>query len=74
MNSDANWAQAAQQMQETFTKGLQQAMGSFGSANPFGAAGAPAGFPQMDLSAFKSLQQTPRTCWRRDARWMTRSS
>ncbi len=58
MNSDANWAKATQQMQETFTKGLQQAMGSFGSANPFGAAGDPAGFPQMDLSAFKSLQQS----------------
>jgi polyhydroxyalkanoate synthase len=56
MNSDANWAQAAQQMQETFTKGLQQAMGSLGSASPFGAAGAPAGFPQMDLSPFKQAQ------------------
>eukprot|EP01031_Cornospumella_fuschlensis_P005131 gene5131-6405_t len=56
MNSDANWAHAAQQMQETFTAGLQQAMGSFGSASPFGAAGAPAGFPQMDLSAFKQAQ------------------
>ncbi len=56
MNSDANWAQAAQQMQETFKAGLQQAMGSFGSASPFGAAGAPAGFPQMDLSAFKQAQ------------------
>ncbi|MES2399332.1 MAG: class I poly(R)-hydroxyalkanoic acid synthase [Pseudomonadota bacterium] len=56
MNSDANWAQAAQQMQETFTKGLQQAMGSFDGASPFGGAGAPAGFPQMDLSAFKQAQ------------------
>ncbi|MES2510541.1 MAG: class I poly(R)-hydroxyalkanoic acid synthase [Pseudomonadota bacterium] len=56
MNSDANWAQAAQQMQETFTAGLQQAMGSFGSANAFGAAGAPAGFPQMDMSVFKQAQ------------------
>lgn len=28
MNSDANLAQAAQQMQETFSAGLQQAMGA----------------------------------------------
>jgi len=28
MNSDANWADAAEQMQKTFTAGLQQAMGS----------------------------------------------
>jgi polyhydroxyalkanoate synthase len=46
MNSDANWLQAAQQMQETFTAGLQQMMTNFGGAS------SPAGFPQMDLSAF----------------------
>ncbi len=59
MNSDANWAQAAQQMQETFTAGLQQAMGPFGGAGVFGTAGkagAPAGFPQMDMSVFKQAQ------------------
>ncbi|MDB5891948.1 MAG: Poly(R)-hydroxyalkanoic acid synthase, class [Polaromonas sp.] len=39
MNSDPNWAQAAQQMQETFTAGLQQAMGTLGAgSNPFAAA------------------------------------
>ncbi|MES2413798.1 MAG: class I poly(R)-hydroxyalkanoic acid synthase [Pseudomonadota bacterium] len=56
MNSDANWAKAAQQMQETFTKGLQQAMGSFGGANVLDAAAGPAGFPQMGLSAFRQAQ------------------
>ena len=56
MNSDSDWTRSAQQLQETFTAGLQQAMGSFGSSNLFSAAGAPAGFPVMpappDLSAF----------------------
>ena len=46
MNSDANWAQAAQQMQETLGAGLQQAMAAFGTT------GTPVGFPQMDLSQF----------------------
>ncbi|MES2943424.1 MAG: alpha/beta fold hydrolase, partial [Pseudomonadota bacterium] len=67
MNSDPNWAQAAQQMQETFTTGLQQAMGAlgnFGTNNPFGAAGAagaPAGFPSMDMSALKNAAAPPIT-------------
>ena len=56
MNSDSDWARSAQQLQETFTAGLQQAIGSFGNSNLFSAAGAPAGFPAMppapDLSAF----------------------
>ncbi len=60
MNSDSDWAHSAQQLQETFTKGMQQAMGALGSSNPFGTAGAPAGFPAMpaapDLSAFKQAQ------------------
>src|SRR6186713_1278519 len=38
MNSDANRAQAARQMQETFAAGLQQAMGAMA------AGGMPAGF------------------------------
>ena len=59
MNSEPNWAQAAQQMQETFGAGLKKAMGSFAGATPFGAAGTPAGFPQMDLSQFKQLTQAP---------------
>jgi polyhydroxyalkanoate synthase len=50
MNSDANWPQAAQQMQETFTAGLQQMMGSFGGAS------SPSARPPMDLSAFSKGQ------------------
>ena len=48
MNSELNWTQAAQQMQETFGEGIKQAMSSFGS-------GSAPGFPAMDLSVFKSL-------------------
>ena len=48
MNSELNWTQATQQMQETLGEGIKQAMSSFGSSS------AP-GFPAMDLSAFKSL-------------------
>ncbi|MEO8388847.1 class I poly(R)-hydroxyalkanoic acid synthase [Polaromonas sp.] len=46
MNSDANWAQAAQQMQETFGAGLQQAMSAMTSAGM--PAGFPPGFPPMN--------------------------
>jgi polyhydroxyalkanoate synthase len=42
MNSDANLAQAARQMQETFVQGVQQAMGAMAGT---GLAAAP-GFPQ----------------------------
>lgn len=56
MNFDANRAQAAQQMQETFVAGLQQAMAAFGGKSFGAAAGAPAGFPQMDLSALSQAQ------------------
>ena len=52
MNSDANWAQAAQQLQETFGAGLQQA---------FASMGAPAGnFPtfQPAVSAPASSAQS----------------
>jgi polyhydroxyalkanoate synthase len=44
MNSDANWAQATQQMQETFGAGLQQAMSAMTTA------GMPAGFPPTNAS------------------------
>jgi polyhydroxyalkanoate synthase len=47
MNSDAHWAQAAQQMQETFGAGFQQVLGAFGTARP------PAGLPQIDLATFQ---------------------
>jgi polyhydroxyalkanoate synthase subunit PhaC len=50
VNSDANWSQLAQQMQETFGAGLQQAMGALAPV------GMPAGFPPMDLSQFKLPQ------------------
>ena len=50
MNSDANWTQAVQQMQETFGAGLQQALGAFGGVNPAGTQAGAAGFPSMDFS------------------------
>jgi len=48
MNSELNWTQATQQMQETLGEGIKQVMSSFGS-------GPAPGFPAMDLSVFKSL-------------------
>lgn len=48
VNFEPNLAQAAQKMQETLNAGLQQVMGSLGT-------GQMAGFPQMDMSAFKSF-------------------
>ena len=45
MNSDANWPQSAQQLQETFTAGLQQMMAGFS-----GASGPPA-IPPINLQA-----------------------
>lgn len=50
MNFEPNWAQAAQQMQETLGAGFQQTLASLGT-------GPAAGFPQMDLSVFKPLNQ-----------------
>ncbi len=50
MNFEPNLAQAAQQMQETLNSGLRQIMGSLGT-------GPTAGFPQVDLSAFKPVNQ-----------------
>ena len=50
MNSDANWTQLAQQMQETFGASLHQAMGALAPV------GMPAGFPPMDMSQFKLPQ------------------
>ncbi len=44
MNSDASWAQAAQQFQETLGAGWQQALGAFSGA------GMPPGFPQISVS------------------------
>ncbi|MDP1567128.1 MAG: class I poly(R)-hydroxyalkanoic acid synthase, partial [Polaromonas sp.] len=46
MNSDANLAQAAQQMQETFAHGLKQVMGAMAGGGP----GMPAGFAQLGMS------------------------
>ena len=42
MNSEPNWAQAAQHMQETLGEGFKQAMGAF-------STGQAAGLPQVDL-------------------------
>ena len=47
MNFESNWAQAAQHMQETLDAGLRQVV------SPLGA-----GFPPLDLSAFKQISQT----------------
>ncbi len=57
MNSDANWADAAQQMQETFTAGLQQAMSGFGGGSPSAGTGfPPGGLPAINFDAAQ-LQQ-----------------
>ncbi len=57
MNFDANWANAAQQMQETFTAGLQQAMGGFGGGSPSAGTGfPPGGLPAINFDAAQ-LQQ-----------------
>jgi polyhydroxyalkanoate synthase subunit PhaC len=52
MSFESSWTQTAQQMQETLGAGLNQVMSSLGT-------GPAAGFPVMDLSAFKSLNQAP---------------
>ena len=50
MNSDANWSQLTQQMQETFGAGLQQAISAL---TPMGM---PPGFPPVTLPQFKLPQ------------------
>jgi polyhydroxyalkanoate synthase subunit PhaC len=50
MNFEPNWAQAAQQMQETLGESFKQALTTLGT-------GPAAGFPQMDLAVFKPLNQ-----------------
>ena len=67
MNSDANLAQAAQQMQETFAQGLQQVMGVMAGAGlgaapgfvPLGMTDMPAPPPplQFDPAKLQELQQ-----------------
>ncbi|MHB1249610.1 MAG: class I poly(R)-hydroxyalkanoic acid synthase, partial [Polaromonas sp.] len=55
MNSEANWAQAAQHMQETLGAGWQQAMGALATAGQ--AAGFPVqALPMLDVSG---LSQAP---------------
>ena len=51
MNSEPNWSQPAQQMQEALSAGFKQAMTIFGT-------GPAAGFPQMDMSVFQPTGQT----------------
>ena len=54
MNSDANWAQAAQQMQLTFGQSLKQAMGALAGA------GVPQlGMPGVSVAAGPQLQFDP---------------
>lgn len=55
MNSEANWAQAAQNLQETLGAGWQHAMAAMGMPGP--AAGFSA--PQMPQLNFSPLPQTP---------------
>ena len=67
MDSDANRAQAARQMQETFAAGLQQAMGAMASGMPAGfgfpngvsGANGAQGQPllQFDPAKLQELQQ-----------------
>ena len=60
MNSDPNWAQAAQKMQETLGTAWQEALGKLGGAtSPFGASGTPAGFPKVDLTALTAFTKAP---------------
>ncbi|MDB5938857.1 MAG: poly(R)-hydroxyalkanoic acid synthase, class, partial [Polaromonas sp.] len=49
MNSELNWTQATQHMQETLGEGIKQVMSSFG------AGAVPTGLAPVDLSVFKSL-------------------
>ena len=64
MNSDANLAQSAQQMQETFAQGLKQVMGAmagggFGAAPGFaqiGMADAQATLPPLQIDPLKLLE------------------
>ena len=60
MNSDANWADATQKMQETLNTmgaGFQQAWGAATGANPLATTGLPPGFPPIDFSKFSTLGQ-----------------
>ena len=59
MNSDANWANTVQQMQETFTAGLQQAMGGFGGGSPDAAGFPSGGLPAINFDAaqLQEIQQ-----------------
>ena len=50
MNSEPNWTQAAQQMQETLGAGFEKALTAFG-------AGPAAAIPQIDLSMFNTQAQ-----------------
>ena len=51
MNSEPNWSQPAQQMQEALSAGFKQAMTVFGT-------GPAPGFPKMDMSVFQPSGQT----------------
>ena len=55
MNSESNWAQAAQLMQETLGEGFKQVMEAMGTL-PSGHA---AGVPPLSLTAFTSAVESP---------------
>ena len=58
MNSEPNWTQAAQQMQETLGAGFEKALTAFGVS--------PAAFPQIDLSMFNTQGQQTQPALRFD--------
>ena len=59
MNSDPNWARAAQQLQETFGAGMQQAFASMGAPAPGFSPPAAASLPAIsfDQTKLQALQQ-----------------
>ena len=58
MNSDANWAQTAQQIQETFGAQFKQVMGSMTNAAGSAGIGQPPPSISFNKEALEKLQQT----------------
>ncbi len=55
MNSESNWAQAAQRMQETLGEGVKQVMEAMGTL----PSGHTAGVPPINLTALTSVVEAP---------------
>ena len=58
MNSDANWAKTAQQIQETFGTQFQQVLSSMGSTNAMPGMAQPPPSISFNKEALEKLQQT----------------